>query len=548
MRNKYLTRLIFNRLSRYFLELLLEKCNQHHRYQNTKQQNKRDDASVSPSVVDYDSASDEEVKVAAFSSGVPATALIRVQSNCKHPNCPVHGLVTAQKPNARTDTNMTPVAPMLPSRDEAPAEEGSIKDKSGQNDASVDQPPTTSIRAYFAVPLTADRAHKTIQLHSTLSEPPRALPSGSTATVGDVERSQHGQAKKRTRSYDVEVESINHSTVKQQKVYDPRPVSTKLVVVKLTPEKLMTITPAQNAAPATSRPANLHSHATPPPSTASYEPHSFAGLDSSGRLQSLIDEAKFTKLSQKFGGSKDDDIMIRKTSALPSMTDTAHQSIDVEHKSSGVDAGKASPQKNVDLLKSMTLSFGSGLPVDEGTSKSFSANLTMQRVDAGVDLESTGRHLDTIELASMTDTLSSKGALPPADFPSTRTSTAAARAPEPGDALAAAANRASPDNTTTEKKLVIQLNLPGDNLLQFVIVDLDSSVESLFVQIQARMDRRVDRQTIECLHLWLHSYGDQEDENEYLVERNDPDTWKIFLDGARKIGHAEVRVDADVKV
>ena len=546
MRDKYLTRLIFNRLSRYFLELLLEKCNQHHRYQNTKQQNKRDDASVSPSVVDYDSASDEEVKVAAFSSGVPSTAPIRVQSNCRHPNCPVHGLVASQKPNGRTDTNMAPVAPMLPSRDEAPAEESSIKDKSGRNDASVDQPPTTSIRAYSVVPLTADRAHKTIQPHSTLSEPPRALPSGSTSTVGDVERSQHGQAKKRTRSYDVDVESTSHSTVKQQKVYDPRPVSTELVVVKLTPEKLMTITPAQNAAPVTSCRTNLPNHDTPPPSTASYEPHSLARLDSSGRLQSPINEAKFIKLSQTFVESKDDDIMIQNTSALPSMTDTAHQNIDVEHKSSGVD--KASPQKNVDLLKSMTLSFGSGLPVDEGTSKSFSANLTMQRVDAGVELESNGKRLDTVEIASMTDTLSSKGVIPSADFQKTKTSTAADHAPKPDDVFAPSAKGANPDNTTSKKKLVIQLNLPGDNLLQFIIVDLDSSVESLFIQIQARMDRRVDRQTIEGLHLRLHSYGNQDDENSYLVERIDPDTWKIFLDGAREIEHAEVRFDADVKV
>jgi hypothetical protein len=106
----------------------------------------------------------------------------------------------------------------------------------------------------------------------------------------------------------------------------------------------------------------------------------------------------------------------------------------------------------------------------------------------------------------------------------------------------------TPPGARKGRDLAIQLRTTEPSSQQFVIVNIETSVKDLFLKIQQRMNRRLDSKEIQLLT--LHVPGQDEELDAYRVERDDPDTWEMFVDllkGQSKDGE-KVRVVADVEV
>jgi hypothetical protein len=103
-----------------------------------------------------------------------------------------------------------------------------------------------------------------------------------------------------------------------------------------------------------------------------------------------------------------------------------------------------------------------------------------------------------------------------------------------------------PGEEARYRKLFIQLNTTEANKQQFVVVGFGSSIDDLFSKIQNRMTRRLASKEILSLDLRLPSQ--REEENDFLVEKNDPDTWEWFLDMAREEKGDKIKVVATVEI
>lgn len=99
---------------------------------------------------------------------------------------------------------------------------------------------------------------------------------------------------------------------------------------------------------------------------------------------------------------------------------------------------------------------------------------------------------------------------------------------------------------TKAKRLLIRLNTSNAKCRQYVIAGLDSNVGEVFEKVQLRMNQRLDNASIRCLKLGFPT--DSADEDPYLIERDDPDTWEIFVDVAKEVEGDKVDVIADVEV
>ena len=103
-----------------------------------------------------------------------------------------------------------------------------------------------------------------------------------------------------------------------------------------------------------------------------------------------------------------------------------------------------------------------------------------------------------------------------------------------------------PGEESRSRKLFVQLNTTEANKQQFVVVGFDSSIDDLFSKIQVRTTRRLASKEILSLDLRLPSQ--REEESDFLVEKNDPDTWEWFLDMAREEKGDKIKVVATVEV
>ena len=93
-------------------------------------------------------------------------------------------------------------------------------------------------------------------------------------------------------------------------------------------------------------------------------------------------------------------------------------------------------------------------------------------------------------------------------------------------------------SVTIARTLNIELVTKGSLAHKVVCVDTETSVEALIVALQQRMDRILGNQRTYALQLSLA----KPDSYWYVIESDDPDTWKMFL---RRIGDPE-KEDIDV--
>lgn len=105
-------------------------------------------------------------------------------------------------------------------------------------------------------------------------------------------------------------------------------------------------------------------------------------------------------------------------------------------------------------------------------------------------------------------------------------------------------------NTSSEnarpRKMFIELNTTEANKKQYVAIGFDTSIEELFSMVQNRMTRRLANKEILAFELRLPSQS--EGEIDFLVEKNDLDTWEVFLDMVREVTGDKVTVKATVGV
>ncbi|KAK3710864.1 hypothetical protein LTR37_010088 [Vermiconidia calcicola] len=98
----------------------------------------------------------------------------------------------------------------------------------------------------------------------------------------------------------------------------------------------------------------------------------------------------------------------------------------------------------------------------------------------------------------------------------------------------------------TTRILNIELTTDEANRRQFIRVDSHTSVENLFSKVQARVHRRLTGQQAQVLELRLPQHPT--DTNAFDIERDDADTWRVFLDHAAEVVGDKVYAVAHVQV
>ena len=117
---------------------------------------------------------------------------------------------------------------------------------------------------------------------------------------------------------------------------------------------------------------------------------------------------------------------------------------------------------------------------------------------------------------------------------------------KPAEPDRAGSNQTSSLEKSIERTIWIQLNTTENNKQQFLKLGFDTSVQDLFSLVQDRMHRRVSGNEVISLKLTLPSHAKEEDS--YLVEKDDPDTWEVCLDEAAGIEDNKIKVKAAVEV
>lgn len=103
----------------------------------------------------------------------------------------------------------------------------------------------------------------------------------------------------------------------------------------------------------------------------------------------------------------------------------------------------------------------------------------------------------------------------------------------------------TPNTSTQPRKLLLQLITSNAKQKQFIAVSFQCSIEDLFEKVQKRMDERLKGKLIKCLLLLLPNQSS--DDEPYRIQRDDPDTWEVFLEVAEGVTGRRIRIAADVE-
>lgn len=102
--------------------------------------------------------------------------------------------------------------------------------------------------------------------------------------------------------------------------------------------------------------------------------------------------------------------------------------------------------------------------------------------------------------------------------------------------------------TIVKRPKILNIELLADELNghKFVCFNTETHVEELFNRVQRRMQRRLEGRQVQALALSLPQHP--RDTTSFLVDSDDPDTWKMFLSRVGEMEGDEIGVDGVVEL
>jgi hypothetical protein len=574
-----------------FHALLLEKCISYQKNRSQKRQ------CVPPSEVEEEEEAEEEREEddlyavsndeVNLSECTPAAS-----SNAPTPTCMDFGPARSSEhdteqqagPSPSISGNPAPVAHMVPIQDRAPLAHYSREDDKDIEEAyTSDQAPRlSSNRATYL----AESAEKANQACSTMFAHVKSSGCGSPGPAKHMVKSPASPTRKRTNPAVPESDGSFGSETSKKRVSHIRTALTKVVKLRLTPDKLRTLAPAVGqitddgtpklypAAPprvmrvsvttekqqSEVRQPNIVNEVST--ANAALNPVSAQHHQKDTNIWNTATANSSTTLSDETARTDPQRTLAPSDRAVRCVSDNSQGQHQAKHNSiqeqSAAQSANSEPQSNGEssrassaglpsitvnyektVLKSglpgiaaVTLRFDPGINIAEKSGSTVSMYLAKRFIE---------QHLDklTAQVSVVNCNECRKEFAPePQAVPQEASSGTKEQTAEVS----------MPPGTRKGRDLAIQLRTTGHSSQQFVIVSIETSVEDLFLKIQQRMNRRLDSKEIQLLT--LHLPGQADESNAYGVERNDPDTWEMFMDllkGQRKDGE-KVRVDADVEV